>query len=364
MLVLRGLWSLFVAVVTLVGVVLGNYAGNQLIMRYEIADTDAMRFLIALNVAGGFIGLLFAMFAFRVLVQWVHRLEKVSLLDKAGAIVGVMLGLSVALLATAPFANIPGIGVPLRIFASVAGILLGIGFAMSAKEQLVFVFPALQSPRLEATPSQRHQGAKMLDTNIIIDGRIADITNSGFLEGEILVPGFVLQELRHIADSPDNLKRARGRRGLEVLNRLKANQPDRVIIYEDYPPSAEQREEVDARLVTLAKAVGATVVTNDYSVNEIAKLHSVPVVNVNELANAMKPVFLPGEDLMVTVVKSGKEPGQGVAYLDDGTMVVVERAARHIGQLVPVAVTSVLQTTAGKMIFADLAADESERRKA
>jgi len=364
MLVLRGLWSLFVAVVALVGVVLGNHAGNQLIMRFEIAEGDAMRFLIALNVAGGFLGLLFAMFAFRVLVQWVHRLEKVSLLDKASAMVGVILGLSVALLATAPFANIPGIGVPLRIFASVVGILLGIGFSMSAKEQLVFVFPALQSPRLEATPSQRHQGAKMLDTNIIIDGRIADIANSGFLDGEILVPGFVLQELRHIADSPDNLKRARGRRGLEVLNRLKANQPDRVIIYEDYPPSAEQREEVDARLVTLAKAVGATVVTNDYSVNEIAKLHGVPVVNVNELANAMKPVFLPGEDLMVTVVKSGKEPGQGVAYLDDGTMVVVEKAARHIGQLVPVAVTSVLQTTAGKMIFADLATEDTERRKA
>jgi uncharacterized protein YacL len=366
MFIIRSLWSLFVAAVTLVGAIIGNYAGERLKNEYGItADgTDALRFSIGMNVAGGLVGFLFGVFAFRTLLQWAKNLDKVPLLDKMAAVLGVILGLSVALLASAPFATYTVLGVAIRIVACLAGILLGVRFAMSATEQIVFVFPALQSPRLGATATQRHQGAKMLDTNIIIDGRIADIAAAGFIEGEMLIPGFVLQELRHIADSADALKRARGRRGLEVLNKLKAALPERVQVFEDYPASADQREEVDARLVTLANAVGAIVVTNDYGVNEIAKLHGVPVMNVNELANAMKPVFLPGEDLMVTIVKSGKEPGQGVAYLDDGTMVVVERAARHIGQLVPASVTSVLQTTAGKMIFADLAGEENGKRKA
>jgi uncharacterized protein YacL len=164
----------------------------------------------------------------------------------------------------------------------------------------------------------------------------------------------VLQELRHIAGTSDNLKRARGRRGLDMLNRLNQLDSLRVEVLESYPKGLDQSEEVDQRLVSLAALMGATVVTNDYGVNEIAKLKDVTVLNVNELANAMKPVYLPGEDLMVMLVKEGKEPGQGVAYLDDGTMVVVEGGAGSLGQVVAVVVTSVLQTAAGKMIFTDL----------
>ena len=195
----------------------------------------------------------------------------------------------------------------------------------------------------------------MLDTNIIIDGRIADICGTGFLEGPVLVPGFVLRELHHIADSADGLKRARGRRGLEVLNRLKKMPNADVRIFEEYPASDQPGEDVDVRLVKLAKELGAGVVTNDYSVNEIAKLHNVSVLNVNELAGAMRPVYLPGEEVMVTIVKEGKEPGQGVAYLDDGTMVVVEGGRTKIGQEVSVEVTSVLQNPSGKMVFTRLA---------
>jgi len=164
----------------------------------------------------------------------------------------------------------------------------------------------------------------------------------------------VLQELQQIADSAMSLKRARGRRGLEVLNQLKSDTTAPVEILNDYGEGDVESDPVDLRLVKLARRRGASVVTNDYSVNEIAKLHEVPVLNVNELSNALKPVFLPGEELTVTIVKEGKEPGQGVAYLDDGTMVVVEHASQAVGQLCPVVVTSVLQTRAGKMIFAEL----------
>jgi len=250
---------------------------------------------------------------------------------------------------------------PIRIFASVVGVVLGVGFAMSARGQIVYVFPSLESSLvLTGTASRTRTKPKMLDTNIIIDGRIADIVDSGFLEGTLLVPDFILQELHYIADSSDRLRRARGRRGLDMLNSLKNLEGVEISIYEDYSPEEVDAEEVDTQLVKLAKARDAVVITNDYSVNEIAKLNGVPVLNVNELANALKPVFLPGEELTVTIVKEGKEPGQGVGYLDDGTMVVVEDGADALGQIVPVTVTSVLQTNAGKMIFAELPEDDRE----
>jgi uncharacterized protein YacL len=194
----------------------------------------------------------------------------------------------------------------------------------------------------------------MLDTNIIIDGRIAEIAAAGFLEGLVLVPGFVLRELRAIADSADDVKRARGKRGLEVLNRLQSLPNVQVVIYEDYPEGDNPRDEVDVRLVKLARARNAAVVTNDSGVAQLARLHGTRVMNVNELAQGLRPAYLPGEEFVVTIVKEGKEPGQGVGYLDDGTMVVVEGASKHVGKSVPVLVTSSLQTSAGKMIFADL----------
>jgi len=357
MILLRGLWSLFVAAMTFVGVILANNGANIILRQLDLQGAesrDEIMFRIGFSVVGGLIGFLFGLMSFRKLISWVTEMEKVPLLDKIAAVAGVLIGLTVAILFTTPFANSENWGLPIRIAACVVGIILGIGFSMSAKEQILYTFPSL-APEKHVGPARVEPCApKMLDTNIIIDGRIADIAAVGFLEGRILIPGFVLQELRHIAGSADGLKRARGRRGLDMLNRLKQVEGVETAVFEDYPADLDMAEEVDQRLVSLADLVGATVVTNDYSVNEIAKLKGVRTINVNELANAMKPVFLPGENMTVTVVKEGREAGQGVAYLDDGTMVVVEGGVDYLGQMIPVVVTSVLQTTAGKMIFSDL----------
>lgn len=189
---------------------------------------------------------------------------------------------------------------------------------------------------------------KILDTSVIIDGRIADLTETGFIEGTIVVPQFVLRELQHIADSPDSLKRNRGRRGIEILQRMQKKPDLNVTITEiDFPDVPE----VDMKLIELAKQLNAKIVTNDYNLNKIAQLQGVQVLNINELASALRPVVLPGETMKVFILKEGKEYNQGVAYLDDGTMVVVDNARKLIGKNVEVTVTSVLQTTVGKMIF-------------
>lgn len=190
---------------------------------------------------------------------------------------------------------------------------------------------------------------KILDTNVIIDGRIADICETGFVEGIFVVPQFVLRELQYIADSTDSLKRNRGRRGLDVLARMQ-KRPDLTLLVSDrdFPLVRE----VDAKLVALARETGARIVTNDYNLNKVAEVSGVPVLNINQLANALKPVALPGELMLVNIIKEGKESNQGVAYLEDGTMVVVDNARRLIGKNLEVTVTSAIQTTAGRMIFA------------
>ncbi|MCI0528747.1 MAG: TRAM domain-containing protein [Nitrospira sp.] len=198
---------------------------------------------------------------------------------------------------------------------------------------------------------------KILDTSVIIDGRIADLCETGFLEGIFIIPQFILQELQHIADSPDSLKRARGRRGLDILHRIQNMADIRVKIVEEDFPNIKQ---VDSKIVALAKKVNAKVVTNDLNLNKVAGLQGVTVLNINELSNALKPVVLPGETMRVFVLKEGKESGQGVAYLDDGTMIVVDDARKFIGKNVDVIVTSVLQTTAGRMIFTRLREDSDK----
>lgn len=198
------------------------------------------------------------------------------------------------------------------------------------------------------------ENIKILDTSVIIDGRISDICETGFLEGTFILPQFILQELQYIADSSDPLKRARGRRGLDILHKIQKMADLNVkIIEEDFP----KIKDVDSKLVALAKVLNAKIITNDFNLNKVAELQGVAVLNINELTNAVKPVVLPGETMKVFVLKEGKEVGQGVAYLDDGTMVVVENARRYIGKNVEVAVTSVLQTTAGRMIFTRLKED-------
>ncbi|RBO93282.1 uncharacterized protein YacL [Paraliobacillus ryukyuensis] len=199
----------------------------------------------------------------------------------------------------------------------------------------------------EETVSPR---AKILDTSVIIDGRIADICQTNFLEGTIIIPQFVLEELQHIADSSDALKRNRGRRGLDVLNRMQKDLRVNVEMYDG--DSFEDIQEVDSKLVKLAKVKNATVVTNDFNLNKVCEFQNVHVLNINDLANAVKPVVLPGEELTVQVIKDGKEQNQGVAYLDDGTMIVVEEGKAYIGRTIEVLITSVLQTSAGRMIFA------------
>ncbi|MFQ5899021.1 MAG: PIN/TRAM domain-containing protein [Candidatus Methylomirabilia bacterium] len=197
---------------------------------------------------------------------------------------------------------------------------------------------------------------KLLDTSVIIDGRIADVCETGFLEGTLIVPQFILRELQQIADSSDGLKRNRGKRGFEVLQRIQRIPRVKVQIRDVDAPRAR---EVDRKLIDVAKALGGKVITNDYNLNKVAELSGVSVLNVNELGHALKPVVLPGEVMHVHVLKEGKEPGQGVAYLDDGTMVVVDHGKKYLGQNVDVMVTSVLQTTAGRMIFTRLREEES-----
>ena len=207
------------------------------------------------------------------------------------------------------------------------------------------------------TPTGRFRTPKLLDTSVIIDGRIADLCETGFMEGEFVIPQFILQELQHISDSADSLKRARGRRGLDILNHIQKNDDVVVEIVEDDFPHIK---EVDAKLVELGKKLGAKILTNDLNLNKVAELQGVQVLNINELSNALKPVVLPGETMRVFVLKEGKEAGQGVAYLDDGTMVVVDNAKRCIGKNLDVVVTSILQTSAGRMIFTRLR-EETDR---
>lgn len=191
----------------------------------------------------------------------------------------------------------------------------------------------------------------ILDTSVIIDGRIADVCETGFLDGDLIIPEFVLQELQLIADSEETTRRTRGRRGLDILNKIRKQSQVNIIITDtDYPTT----KEVDQKLINMAKDTGYAILTNDFNLNKVAEVHSIQVLNMNQLANALKPMVLPGEIMKVQIIKEGKEPGQGVAYLDDGTMVVVDHGKRQLGKSVEATVTSVLQTPAGRMIFASV----------
>jgi uncharacterized protein YacL len=203
----------------------------------------------------------------------------------------------------------------------------------------------------------RRTGIKILDTNVIIDGRIYDVARAGFMEGEVYVPGFVLDELQYIADDHNGLRRQRGRRGLEVLKHLQAEFPLQVRIYDKFAP--DPSEPVDARLVRLAKAIGADIVTNDFNLNRVAALQDVKVLNLNDLALALRPNVLPQESLNLTIIREGNQPGQGIGYLEDGTMVVVENGRQAIGETVEVLVTQVIQTERGKLIFGEIREDNS-----
>lgn len=309
------------------------------------------------SVLGGLIG-----FFLYPLAIWLDgRLAKTSFVDIIFGAVGLIVGLIIAVLLGVLFNGIPLVDTLLTVLSGVIFGYLGISVATRKREEATSFFKGLSKRQKseaappaeeEEAPAVKYSGtspAKVLDTSVIIDGRIADIVKTGFLEGPLVIPSFVLEELRHIADSSDVLKRNRGRRGLDILNRIQKEFSVDVVIYED---DIGEGLEVDSKLLRLAKKLGGCVVTNDFNLNKVAELQGVFVLNINELANAVKPAVLPGEEMTVTVIKDGKEVGQGVGYLDDGTMIVVDGGKRYIGDTIEVVVTSVLQTAAGRMIFA------------
>jgi len=303
----------------------------------------------ALCALGVLFGTIIGPKAAQTLINAGNSLEQMSAKDKIAVGFGTVIGIAIS----TPFfifGSRNAIGLSLAILLAVAFVYLGIRATLSMKDEFRFIGGAAAAQVIEeANPTE---GCKILDTNVIIDGRIADVCRTGFLEGTLYVPGFVLDELQHIADSGDSLKRARGRRGLDILNNMQKELPLIVRVWDKELEKAAQHDEVDTKLVKLAKALKGSIVTNDFNLNKVAVLQGVQVLNVNELANALKPVVLPGEVMMVAIVKEGKEPNQGVAYLDDGTMIVVEDGRRFLDKTLGVIVTSVLQTVAGKMIFA------------
>ncbi len=279
---------------------------------------------------------------------------KVLLGGLLGLIVSLLLGhlLTMSLLTIPIIGGLDGFALRGLVHAALAYIGVVLGARKGAEFDLNEYKKLFKGETKEENP-------KLLDTSVIIDGRVADICETGFLEGTLIIPQFVLRELQQIADSSDPIKRNRGRRGLDILQRIQRSMEVHVKIFDqDFP----KIRDVDSKLVALGKQLAAKILTNDFNLNKVAELQGVPVLNINQLANAVRPVVLPGELMNVHILKEGKEYGQGVAYLDDGTMVVVDSARKYVGRHVDVAVTSVLQTTAGRMIFTRLK-DDFEREE-
>jgi uncharacterized protein YacL len=339
----------------------GVYAASQweAIVKYARLPIWFPKLLAA--VFGILVAFLFAIHAFNTLVRFTESLEKMPARDKVASIVGVLLGVLFTAVAALIFGStlrsMPWAALSLILLSGYIFCHLGVVAMMGMKRELFGMLPGTSDSLEDMKP----QKCKILDTNVIIDGRIADVCRTGFVEGTIYVPGFVLDELQQIADSADALKRARGRRGLEILHQMQKEM--RLVVRQFDIPEIEG-DQVDLKLVKLAKHLNGAIITNDFNLNKVAELQGVEVLNINELANALKPVVLPGEELTVTVIKEGREPNQGIAYLDDGTMVVIENGKKYINSTIDVVVSSVLQTIAGKMIFADVKTDRDEAEEA
>ncbi len=281
------------------------------------------------------------------------ELQKIPLSNIIIGSIGLILGLVIAYLLSQPFYNlkVPYLGVVVSIILYLIFGYLGVTVPTRKGEDIANTVGGIfkRDTTKDKVKSNCKACPKILDTSVIIDGRIADICKTGFIEGPLVIPQFVLEELQHIADSSDSLKRNRGRRGLDILNKIQKELDVEVVIYEK---DFEDIQEVDSKLLKLAQIMKGKVLTNDYNLNKVAEVQGIDVLNINELANAVKPVVIPGEEMTVQVIRDGKEAGQGLAYLDDGTMIVVEGGKKHIGDTIGVLVTSVLQTSAGRMIFA------------
>ncbi len=320
--------------------------------------------LLAFVVGGilfGVIGFVLSPYFIKHLWQftyWVEaRLNKMPMYDVLAGSIGLAVGLIISNLLGSAFLPLPIVGKYIPGLLSIILGYLGINVAIRKRDELISIFMSIPWVNREKSKEKTADAYpyKILDTSVIIDGRIADICKSGFVEGTLLIPKFVLDELQHIADSSDLLKRNRGRRGLDILNRM---QKELGVFVQIDEHDFDDTTEVDTKLVKLGQLLNAKVITNDYNLNKVAEFQGVSVLNINELSNAVKPVVLPGEEMIVHIVKDGKENGQGVAYLDDGTMIVVDGGKKYMGDTIGVLVTSVLQTAAGRMIFAKMKAVE------
>jgi len=311
-------------------------------------------YLNVYSIGGLILGLLTSLFV--ILSE--RAIRKVSLKVIFGGVVGMFIGLLLAFLLAFGLSFVSNImekqQVVPWIYTLLTGIMGYLGLVIGSKKVDEFHLLASGS-------AKSGQNLKIMDTSAIIDGRIADICDTGFVEGKMIIPKFVLEELQYVADSPDSLKRSRGRRGLDILNRMRKDKDVVIeIVEQDFPDS----KGVDAKLLDLAKKLNAKILTNDFNLNKVAELHGIKILNINELANALKPVILPGEVMTVKIVKEGKEPGQGVAYMDDGMMIIVDNAQKYVGSNVEIVVTSVLQTTAGRMVFSEMKNVAVERKVA
>lgn len=360
--------AIFVLLFTVLGIVLSRQGETVLalllpnsVLTETILGITFMSLAAMLvgGIFGAIIGSFISPYLIKSLFMFTSTVEKslsaMSMQDLIAGTLGLFLGLIIANLVGLAFGSVPYIGPYVSVALSIILGYLGMHLVVSKKSELAGWLHLHAEGSFDKKKNKDHHTGKLLDTNVIIDGRVADIYRSGFLEGPIIVPVFVLEELQKIADSSDILKRNRGRRGLDILNHMRKNSKDDVIIVTN---DFEDISEVDSKLVKLAREKNYKIVTNDYNLNKVAELQGVAVLNINDLAIAVKPAVIPGEQIFVQLVKSGKEEGQGVAYLEDGTMIVVENGSQCIGKEVPVIITSVLQTSAGKMIFAKLESDE------
>ncbi|ACL74727.1 PilT protein domain protein [Ruminiclostridium cellulolyticum H10] len=314
-----------------------------LLMNFKIGEN--LKVPLMLLFSSVFCALFYFMAAkiIEVLIGFIDKIERgiqnVTMSELILGAAGLILGLIVANLVSTPIIKIQIIGLPIAVIINILFGLMGVILSQRKKnESIMDIFKEQSSAR----------NTKLIDTCTIIDGRIVDIFNAGFLEGDMVIPTYVLEELRHIADSQDGLRRARGRRGLDILNMLQKDNNNIVKIDEtDYPDI----QETDEKLLRTAQKLKCKLVTIDYNLTKVAALKGIQVLNINDLANAVKPLALPGEEMNILVVKDGKENGQGVGFLEDGTMIVVDGGKKYLGQTISVMVTSVLQTSAGRMVF-------------
>jgi uncharacterized protein YacL len=347
-----------IRIIRLLGAALGAFIGLGLATAsglFQETGTSYGLILAGWTVAWLIVGFAILPYLTIVPATWIVRsVQALSTAEFVTAVGGLIIGLLMGLLLGAPLSNFPDpLGRWLPLATSIGFGLGMVGLTVAKRQDLIVAAEAIgifrrQQPSDEAA-ARKGDPHIIVDTSAIIDGRIAEIVESGFIYGTLVIPRFVLEELQHIADSSDTLRRNRGRRGLEILAKMQKDSPTPVEIVED-----EVRDvvEVDAKLVALAKRYSGAILTNDFNLNRVAELQGLRVLNINSLANAVKPAVLPGEELRVKVIQDGKEAGQGVGFLDDGTMIVVEGGARFIDRELEVTVTRVLQTVAGRMIFA------------